>query len=200
MKLIFIDTEYLSISKNKSSFIEINKNKKILFPEIFQFSYIEIHSISTFNKRKKFNFFLKTKKKIPYRLVKLTNYNPIKNKSIHFKDFIKKINTFFNYNTIIIVNGDDLKLLKMNMKFNKINPFKKKISYINLRVLFKKLYKVELDTAQLKRRFLPKSSIKLHNSLNDCLILLKVFKFIKKEIKSEKFLRLILKNIKKITV
>lgn len=200
MKLIFIDTEYFSISKNKSSFIEINKNKKILFPEIFQFSYIEINSINTFNKRKKFNFYLKTKKKIPYRLVKLTNYNPIKNKSILFKDFIKKINSFFNYNTIIIVNGDDLKLLKMNMKFNKINPLKKKINYINLRVLFKKLYKVDLDTAQLKRRFLPNSSIKLHNALNDCLILLKVFKFIKNEIKSEKFLRLILKNIKKINI
>jgi inhibitor of KinA sporulation pathway (predicted exonuclease) len=117
-----------------------------------------------------------------------------------FKNFLKVINSFFNKDFIIIVNGDDLKLLKMNLKFNDIQPLNKKVKYINLRQLLKKIYKKEFTTAELKRKFLPKSSIKLHNSLNDCFILFKVIKRIKNEIKKKEFDELINKNIKIISL
>jgi|MDTF01.1.fsa_nt_gb inhibitor of KinA sporulation pathway (predicted exonuclease) len=200
MKLIFFDTEYLSISRSKSSFSAINRYKKILFPEIFQFSFIKLNSINSFDINEKFNFYLKTKNKIPNRLIKLTHYKPLKKNILLFKNFLKVINSFFNKDFIIIVNGDDLKLLKMNLKFNDIQPLNKKVKYINLRQLLKKIYKKEFTTAELKRKFLPKSSIKLHNSLNDCFILFKVIKRIKNEIKKKEFDELINKNIKIISL
>ena len=82
----------------------------------------------------------------------------------------------------------------------KLNLLNKKVKYINFRTLFKKIYKKEFTTAELKRKFLPKSQIRLHNSLNDCFVLLNVFKEIKSKYEREKFFRIISKNIKVIKI
>lgn len=200
LKLIFIDSEYLSLSKEKSSFHEINKNKKILFPEIFQFALIKTNLDLKLNKIKKINFYIKTKNKIPNRLIKLTNYNPLKKNLILFKKFIKKMNILSYKNQLIVVNGDDIKLLKMNMKFNKIKLSNKKIRYLNLRSFLKKIYNKEFTTAELKRKFIPNNSTKLHNALNDCVVLIKALKIIKNKKKNQSFEKLILKNSSEIKI
>ena len=75
MNIFIVDTEFISISKSKSSFKQLIKFKKIKFPEIFQFSMIKISDFDKLKILNKYNFYIKTKQNIPGRLIKLTNLN-----------------------------------------------------------------------------------------------------------------------------
>jgi hypothetical protein len=200
LKFIFLDSEFLTLSKSKSTFVEVKKHQKELFPEIFQFSFIKVYSIDNFNKNKKFNFYIKTKSKISYRLLKLTNYKPSVQNIITPKLFLQKIKLSFNENFIYIANGGDLKLLKLNIKFNHISNIGKRLKYIDLRIFLKKIYGRDFNTALLKKKFLPNSKIRIHNSLNDSLILLKVLDKIKKDMGKKYFINLINKSLKTINL
>ena len=75
MKIFIVDTEFISISKSKSSFKQLVKYQKIKFPEIFQFSMIEISDLDKLKILNKYNFYIKTRQNIPGRLIKLANLN-----------------------------------------------------------------------------------------------------------------------------
>ena len=193
---VFLDLEYFSISKKLSAYKELLKNQRILFPEIFQVSFLICKK--NLKKYKIFNFYLKTKKEIPNRLIKLCGVNKKKIVRISFKRFLKFfLNKINKKNLLIICNGDDLKLLKKNISYNKIQKeLDIKLNFLNLRKLSKKLFLKEYDTYELKKKFKINKSLKLHNAANDVLILFHVFYKISNIWGEERFDKII-KNITK---
>jgi DNA polymerase III epsilon subunit-like protein len=193
MRTIFLDTEYLSLSKKYSEFKFLIKYKNRLYPEIIQIGAYKFENIFTKNKTKKLNLYFKIQQFLPKRISKLTgiNQNLLNLKGRSFKDNIQLLLKFLKDSDIIFVNGEDLKLIKLNMAFNKIKRFNKKFYFVNLRNLTG-----NLDTKKLLK-FHNIKNIKLHDAFNDCLIL---SKFLKKFINingQNKFLNII-KNNKKI--
>ena len=148
---VFLDLEYFSISKKLSPYKELLKNQRIIFPEIFQVSFLICKK--NLKKYKIFNFYLKTKKEIPNRLIKLCGLNKKKIVRISFKRFLKFfLNKINKKNLLIICNGDDLKLLKKNISYNKIQKeLDIKLNFLNLRKLSKKLFLKEYDTYEIKK-------------------------------------------------
>ena len=139
MKIIIFDTEYLSLSKKYSNIKSLIKFKKKLFPEIIQISFLKYENIYTKNNQKKLNIFIKIKQKIPKKIKKLTKIkqNTIKKKGYYFKKSMNLIDKFVDKKSILIANGDDIKILKINMKKNNFKNNKKKIiKYINLKKIF----------------------------------------------------------------
>jgi DNA polymerase III alpha subunit (gram-positive type) len=139
MKIIIFDTEYLSLSKKYSNIKSLIRFKKKLFPEIIQISFLKCANIYTKNNQKKLNIFIKIKQKIPKRITKLTKItqNTIKKKGYYFKKSMNLIDKFVDKKSILIANGDDIKILKLNMKYNNFKNSKKKIiNYINLKKIF----------------------------------------------------------------
>ena len=137
MRTIFLDTEYLSLSKKFSAFKFLIKYKNILYPEIIQIGAYKFKNIFTKNRAKKLNLYLKIQQFLPKRISKLTgiNQNLLNQKGRLFKDNIQLLLKFLKDSDIIFVNGEDLKLIKLNMTFNKIKSFNKKFYFINLRNL-----------------------------------------------------------------
>ncbi len=182
MNIFIVDTEFISISKNKSSFKQLIKFKKIKFPEIFQFSMIKISDFDKLKILNKYNFYIKTKQNIPDRLIKLTNLNLSKySKAIYFKDFLKRINKIIKNKSLIICNGKDLELLNMNTSFNNEKKLKKNINLLNLRTFLKKETGISIETEKLKKYFQIKNIKNVHNSLEDCKIILISLKKLKKK-------------------
>ena len=129
MKLIIFDTEYLSLSRKLSNFNSLVKYKKKLFPEIIQISFLKMSNIFLKNsKKKKLNIYIKIKQKIPRRIIKLTDITQkiLNRKGLLFQDAIKSIDKFIENKTILIANGEDIRLLKFNINHYKIKSRKKK--------------------------------------------------------------------------
>ena len=132
MKIIIFDTEYLSISRRYSGLIGITKFKKKLFPEIIQISFLKLSNVFlSNNKKKKLNLFIKIRQKIPRRISKLTGIRQsiLDKKGYLFQDAIKIIDKFIKKKSILIANGDDVKLIKLNLSHNNIKKRKKKLIY-----------------------------------------------------------------------
>jgi len=201
MKLIIFDTEYLSLSRKLSNFNSLVKYKKKLFPEIIQISFLKISNIFLKNsKKKKLNIYIKIKQKIPRRIIKLTDITQkiLNRKGLLFQDAIKSIDKFIENKTILIANGEDIRLLKFNINHYKIKSRKKKkIYYVNLKSIFKKISeKKNFDTQNLNKIFNFKINFKVHNASNDCIVIHRsIQKFFKLSGK-QKFLKLIEENKK----
>ena len=75
MRTIFLDTEYLSLSKKFSAFKFLIKYKNILYPEIIQIGAYKFENIFTKNRANKLNLYLKIQQFLPKRISKLTGIN-----------------------------------------------------------------------------------------------------------------------------
>ena len=188
MKFAVIDLEYFSLSNAKSSFKNLVKFKKILYPEIFQLGCIQF---STKSKKKiKTNLYFKTYQKIPKRLIKLTKitHEFLNNNGDIFSKRIKKIIPILKKKNIFLSNGDDLKIIKMNYK----RFIKKKIG---INVKFINLRKILGDTDTEFYFKKNEKSKRAHNAIEDCEILIKVFKKYLKNKDIKEIKKIIEKNI-----
>jgi hypothetical protein len=198
MNILIFDTEYISISKSKSDMKSVLKYKNHTFPEIFQISFILIKKNNgNFHLIKKYIFNLETKQKISNRLKKLTHLKKkdFKNR-INFFIFIKKIRKFFKNKVVFLSNGEDAKLLKMNL-LNQNIKLKKKIRYINLRKISKLIYKKNLNTEYIKNKF-KLGEIKSHNSLNDCFTIYNYLRHLNAKLGFKKLDKLLEDHIKEL--
>ena len=184
MKITIFDTEYLSLSKGYSDLRNLIKFKKKLFPEIIQISFLKCSNIYLKNKQKKLNIFIKIKQKIPKRITKLTNItsNILQKKGHRFKESMNLIDKFIDKKSILIANGDDIKLLKLNIRYNNFKRCNKKlINYINLKKFLNRIDKKKnYDTENLNKIFKFKINFHLHNASNDCIV---IYKSLRKLIK-----------------
>ena len=201
MRLTIFDSEYLSISRRYSDFKSLIKFKKKLFPEIIQISFLEISNIfSKKNKKKKLNIFIKTNQKITSRISRLTGISQkiIEEKGYLFQDAISLIDKFNKKKSILVANGDDIKLIKLNINYNDINRKKKNtIYYVNLKSLLNKIYNSKnFDTQTLNKIFNFKINFRIHDSSNDCKIIYRSLKKLIKIYGKKKFKKIIDKNKK----
>lgn len=136
--------------------------------------------------------------KIPRRLISLTNFTNKKlKKAIPFNIFLNKLNRLIKKNSFLIANGEDVKLLKMNIDFNRLKSLNKNVNCINLRNITKEETGKKLETEKLKKYFKININLKSHNSLDDCKIVFYAIKNIKKQKSFIKFSNLIKKNLEK---
>ena len=201
MKIIIFDTEYLSLSKKHSNIKSIIKFKKKLFPEIIQISFLKCSNIFLRNKQKKLNIFIKIKQKIPKRITKLTKITQytLKKKGYHFEKSMGLIDKFVDKSSILIANGDDIKILKLNIKYNNFKKNKKKlISFVNLQKVLYQIDKKNYDTENLNKIFDFKINFNPHYASNDCIIIYKAIRKIIKIYGRKKFKEMILQNKKSI--
>ena len=184
MKITIFDTEYLSLSKGYSDLRNLIKFKKKLFPEIIQISFLKCSNIYLKNKQKKLNIFIKIKQKIPKRITKLTNItsNILQKKGHCFKESMNLIDKFIDKKSILIANGEDIKLLKLNIRYNNFERSNKKlINYINLKKILNRIDKKKnYATENLNKIFKFKINFNLHDASNDCIV---IYKSIRKLIK-----------------
>ena len=184
MKITIFDTEYLSLSKRYADLRNLIKFKKKLFPEIIQISFLKCSNIYLKNKQKKLNIFIKIKQKIPKRITKLTNItsNILQKKGYYFKESMNLIDKFVDRKSILIANGEDIKLLKLNIRYNNFERGNKKlINYINLKKILNRIDKKKnYDTENLNKIFKFKINFNLHDASNDCIV---IYKSIRKLIK-----------------
>tara|TARA_B110001452_G_scaffold117166_1_gene97226 strand:+ start:422 stop:1036 length:615 start_codon:yes stop_codon:yes gene_type:complete len=198
MKITIFDSEYLSLSKKKSNLKSLIKFKKKLFPEIIQISFLKCSNICLKNNQKKLNIFIKIKQKLPNRIKKLTKItsNILKKKGYFFKTSMSLIDKFIDDKSILIANGEDLKILKLNIKYNNLNKRNKKsVYFVNLKKILNKINKNQNhDTENLNKIFKFKINFDPHNSSNDCIILYRTIKKLIKILGKEKFKYIISKN------
>ena len=184
MKITIFDTEYLSLSKEYSDLRNLIKFKKKLFPEIIQISFLKCSNIYLKNKQKKLNIFIKIKQKIPKRITKLTNIssNILQKKGHCFKESMNLIDKFIDKKSILLANGDDIEILKLNIRFNNFKRGTKKlVNYVNYRKILNRINKKKnYDTANLNKIFKFKINFHLHNASNDCIV---IYKSLRKLIK-----------------
>ena len=184
MKITIFDTEYLSLSKGYSDLRNLIKFKKKLFPEIIQISFLKCSNIYLKNKQKKLNIFIKIKQKIPKRITKLTNIssNILQKKGHCFKESMNLIDKFIDKKSILLANGDDIEILKLNIRFNNFKRGTKKlVNYVNYRKILNRINKKKnYDTANLNKIFKFKINFHLHNASNDCIV---IYKSLRKLIK-----------------
>ncbi len=201
MKIIIFDTEYLSLSKKHSNIKSIIKFKKKLFPEIIQISFLKCSNIFLRNKQKKLNIFIKIKQKIPKRITKLTKITQytLKKKGYYFEKSMSLIDKFVDKSSILIANGDDIKILKLNIKYNNFKKNKKKlINFVNLKKVLYQIDKKNYDTENLNKIFDFKINFNPHYASNDCIIIYKAIRKIIKIYGRKKFKEMILQNKKSI--
>ena len=201
MKIIIFDTEYLSLSKKYSNIKSVIKFKKKLFPEIIQISFLKCSNIFLRNKKKKLNIFIKIKQKIPKRITKLTKITPytLQKKGYHFEKSMSLIDKFVDKNSILIANGEDITLLKLNMKYNNfIKNKKKSINFVNLKKILNKFGKKNYDTENLNKIFNFKINFNPHYASNDCIIIYKAIRKIIKIYGKKQLKKMILQNKKSI--
>lgn len=184
-KIILLDLEYLSWSLKSAK--KISLRKKNQDPDIIQFSAILVNMDKNFKIENKINYYVKTKKKIPKRIIKLTGINNfiLNKRGLSFERVLKKFINFYYKKSIVICNGRDDRILKKNIKLNNIsrNVILSKIPFLDYRFFLKKIFKknINCDTDNLNNLMKLKSNLKAHNSLNDCMI---IHKSIVKAIKS----------------
>ena len=200
MKIIIFDTEYLSLSKRYSDLKSLIKFKKKLFPEIIQISFLKCPNVYSKNNQKKLNIFIKIKQKVPKRITKLTNItsNILQKKGYCFKESMYLIDKFIDKKSILLSNGEDMELLKLNMRFNNFERGNKKlVNYVNLRKILKRIdNKRNFNTENLNKIFKFKINFNLHNASNDCIV---IYKSLRKLIKihgKKEFENMILQNKK----
>ena len=184
MKITIFDTEYLSLSKRYADLRNLIKFKKKLFPEIIQISFLKCSNIYLKNKQKKLNIFIKIKQKIPKRITKLTNIssNILQKKGHCFKESMNLIDKFIDKKSILLANGDDIEILKLNIRFNNFKRGTKKlVNYVNYRKILNRINKKKnYETANLNKIFKFKINFHLHNASNDCIV---IYKSLRKLIK-----------------
>ena len=200
MKITIFDTEYLSLSRRYSNLRNLIKFKKKLFPEIIQISFLKCSNIYLKNKQKKLNIFIKIKQKIPKRITKLTNItsNILQKKGHCFKESMNLIDKFIDKKSILLANGEDIEILKLNIRFNNFERGNKKlVNYVNLRKILKRIdNKRNFNTENLNKIFKFKINFNLHNASNDCIV---IYKSLRKLIKihgKKEFENMILQNKK----
>ena len=198
MKITIFDIEYLSLSKKNSNLRSLIKFRKKLFPEIIQLNFLKCSNIYLKNDQKKLNIFVKIKQKIPKRITKLTNITPnlLQKKGYSFKESMNLINKFVDRKSLLIANGDDIKILKLNIRFNNFKRSNKKIvNYVNFRKILNKINKKKNnDTENLVKIFKLKTNLKPHNASNDCIVLYKSLRKLIKIYGKRKFEDMILQN------
>lgn len=203
MKIIILDSEYICISKKHSNLRSLIKFKKKIFPEIFQIAFLKSSNIYLKRNQKKLNIFIRTRQKIPKRIAKLTNITSdfLQRKGFSFKKSLNLIDKFIDRKSIIIDNGGDLELLKLNLKFHNIERHNKKIvNYVNFSKITKKFNKNELiSTANLNKIFKFKINYNQHNAFNDCITINRCLKMIIKNYGKKEFEKMILTNKKLIS-
>ena len=203
MKIIILDSEYICISKKHSNIRSLIKFKKKIFPEIFQISFLKSSNIYLKRNQKKLNIFIKIGQKIPKRIAKLTNITSdfLQRKGFFFKKSLNLIDKFIDRKSILIDNGGDWKLLKLNIKFHNIERHNKKIvNYVNFAKIAKKFNKNELVTTEnLNKIFKFKINYNQHNALNDCITINRCLKIIIKNYGKKEFKKMILENKKLIS-
>ena len=189
MKITIFDTEYLSLSKGYSDLRNLIKFKKKLFPEIIQISFLKCSNIYLKNKQKKLNIFIKIKQKIPKRITKLTNIssNILQKKGHCFKESMNLIDKIVDRNSVLIANGDDIKILKLNIRFNNFKRGTKKlVNFVNYQKVLSRIDKKKntdmryYSTENLNKIFKFKINFHLHNASNDCVV---IYKSLRKLIK-----------------
>ena len=191
MKIIIFDTEYLSLSKKYSDLKNLIKFKEKLFPEIIQISFLKCSNIYLKNNQKKLNIFIKIKQKIPKRITKLTNItsNILQKKGYCFKESMNLIDKFIDKKSILLANGDDIEILKLNIRFNNFKRGTKKlVNYVNYNKVLSRIDKKKntdirlryYDTENLNKIFKFKINFHLHNASNDCIV---IYKSLRKLIK-----------------
>ena len=191
MKITIFDTEYLSLSKKYADLRNLIKFKKKLFPEIIQISFLKCSNIYLKNKQKKLNIFIKIKQKIPKRITKLTNItsNILQKKGHCFKESMNLIDKFIDKKSILLANGDDIEILKLNIRFNNFKRGTKKlVNYVNYNKVLSRIDKKKntdirlryYDTENLNKIFKFKINFHLHNASNDCIV---IYKSLRKLIK-----------------
>ena len=166
MKIIIFDTEYLSLSKKYSDLKNLIKFKEKLFPEIIQISFLKCSNIYLKNNQKKLNIFIKIKQKIPKRITKLTNItsNLLQKKGYYFKESMNQIDKILDRNSVLLANGDDIKILKLNIRFNNIERDNKRIvNYVNFRKILNRI----------KNKISPGAVILLHDTSKKSIAVLK---------------------------
>ena len=184
MKITIFDTEYLSLSKRYADLRNLIKFKKKLFPEIIQISFLKCSNIYLKNKQKKLNIFIKIKQKIPKRITKLTNItsNILQKKGHCFKESMNLIDKFIDKKSILLANGDDIEILKLNIRFNNFKRGTKKlVNYVNYRKFLSRIDKKKntdiryYDTENLNKIF--KFKINFKEALKNLLIMSIIEKF-----------------------
>jgi hypothetical protein len=171
VNFIIADSEYISLSKNKSDYNSLIKYKNQMFPEIFQFSFIDVKFSTNAKIVKKHNYYLKTKKNIPLRLKRLTNLtrnDSLKKIDINYFSQILHEHLTSKKKVTLICNGKDVQLLKLNLNKNKIR-LNIKVKYVNLRKISKYVYNKTMTTSELKKAI--NSKIRNHDAINDCKII-----------------------------
>jgi DNA polymerase III alpha subunit (gram-positive type) len=200
MKIIIFDTEYLSLSKKHSDLKSLVKFKEKLFPEIIQISFLKCSNIYLKNNQKKLNIFIKIKQKIPKRITKLTNItsNFLQKKGHYLKESMILIDKMVDRNSILIANGEDIKILELNIRFNNIERNNKRIvNYVNFRKILNRINKKKnYDTENLIKIFELKTNFMLHNASNDCIVLYKSLRKLIKIYGKKKFEDMISQNKK----
>ncbi len=203
MKIIIFDTEYLSLSKRYSDLKNLIKFKKKLFPEIIQISFLKCSNIYLKNKQKKLNIFIKIKQKIPKRITKLTNVtsNILQKKGHYFKETMNLIDKFIDKKSILLANGNDIEILKLNIRFNNFKRGTKKlVNYVNYNKFLSKIDKKKntdiryYDTENLNKIFKFKINFHLHNASNDCIVIYKSLRKLIKIYGKSKFKDMIAQN------
>lgn len=171
MRLIILDTEYLSLTKKYSSYHNLIKYKKKLFPEIIQIGAYQFNTSKFKPKPTRLNIFFKIKQVLPKRIEVLTGIkkNFLKSRGNTFENNLSILLKFIKNKDIILVNGDDAKLIKFNCKYYKIKKFNRKIYYVNLKKLTD-----NVNTDVYYKKY--KSKKKKHNAINDCMVLSKFVK------------------------
>ena len=200
MKIIIFDTEYLSLSKKHSNLKTLIKFKEKLFPEIIQISFLKCSNIYLKNNQKKLNIFIKIKQKIPKRITKLTNItsNFLQKKGHYLKESMILIDKMVDRNSILIANGEDIKILELNIRFNNIERNNKRIvNYVNFRKILNRINKKKnYDTENLIKIFELKTNFMLHNASNECIVLYKSLRKLIKIYGKKKFEDMISQNKK----
>ena len=203
MKIIIFDTEYLSLSKRHSNLKSLIKFKKKLFPEIIQISFLKCSNIYLKNNKKKLNIFIKIKQKIPKRITKLTNItsNFLQKKGHYFKETMNLIDKFIDKKSILLANGNDIEILKLNIRFNNFKRGTKKlVNYVNYNKFLSKIDKKKntdiryYDTENLNKIFKFKINFHLHNASNDCVVIYKSLRKLIKIYGKSKFKDMIAQN------
>ena len=205
MKIIIFDTEYLSLSKKYSDLKSLIKFKEKLFPEIIQISFLKCSNIYSKNNQKKLNIFIKIKQKIPKRITKLTNItsNILQKKGHCFKESMNLIDKFIDKKSILLANGDDIEILKLNIRFNNFKRGTKKlVNYVNYNKVLSRIDKKKntdirlryYDTENLNKIFKFKINFHLHNASNDCIVIYKSLRKLIKIYGKKKFEDMIAQN------
>lgn len=199
--LYILDLEYLSW--NLRSAKNLSLRKKSQPPEIIQMGIVKLN-FKNFKIRKILNIYISPKinKKIPKRIVKLTSITNkiIIKKGITFESAIKNFIKFISNKSVIICNGHDDKIIKINLKINNLNLklIEKKFFFSDLSKILKSLFSSNnLDTENLLNLFKIKRKIISHNALNDCKIIKTILIKISKKIGRKKLINKIFSNAKK---